>query len=196
MRGILVAGCLLTCVTACSGDPAPAPVPTTRPATAAPRTTAPPPFKSPDKVTAACPFLEVADVVAAIGGVWNATATDQKPEKNGAATTFTCTYASEFHDSAAFRLSIVTGPADRSPTATIDSWAKSCTNPATTIPTTADKAQYCDLPDATVDGIPEQVAAVMVGKLSHGESRTAKLDLHKIRADAYTKLATLLAGRL
>lgn len=196
MRGIFVAACLLTCLTACSVPVAGTP----QPAASVPHPTssaAPPPFKSPDKVTAACPFVGVHDIVAAVGGAWSATVSEQPPKKDGPFTTYTCVYTSEFHDAAAFQLFVATGPADRSPGQMADDWAKQgCTTAAVAIPGAGEKALYCDLPDATVDGMPEQVTTVIVAAHSHGESRIAELDLHKIRADVYTKIATLLAGRL
>lgn len=190
--------CVLACVTACSGPPpsAPPPATTTHPAAPSPHptTTGPPPspsFVSPAKVTAACPFVTVAEIAHAIGGSWSATAVEQPPEKDS----FRCTYQSKFHDAAAFQLRILV-PGGRSPRTLSAEIAKTCAKNAVAIPGVGDAAFHCQGPDQDVDGIAEQQTRIVVTKASHGQTRAGVLDVHTIREDVYVSLARLLGERL
>ncbi|MFJ1767424.1 hypothetical protein ACIOD2_44350 [Amycolatopsis sp. NPDC088138] len=194
-RGLAAAG-LLACLSACSGPPATAvttPVVTTR-TTATPRTTsvAPTPaFVTPAKITAACPFVTVPDIMQAVGGAWAATAIE-KPSQGGS---FLCTYQSKFHNAAAFQLRILV-PSGKTPRAVTDQVAKTCRTPAVAIPDAGNSAYYCNGPDQDIDGLPEQQTRVFVAKTSHDGTRAGILDLHRIRESVYVNLAQLLGERL
>ncbi|WP_039912151.1 hypothetical protein [Amycolatopsis vancoresmycina] len=190
--GIFAVACLLTCVTACSGGST----------TAAPATTSAPPSStsvskptptpttpkfaavvSPEKVTAACPFLGGSEVRELTGRPGEkGEGTEGKSEDVNPGTAYHCGYGLNGE------LVVVALPGAQSPSATIGRLNKECKEPAKPIPGAGEYASHCKFPDG------EEMVAI--GKRGHGQSRFAQFYTPTNREDVYVSVAKLLGDRL
>ncbi|MFT7867844.1 MULTISPECIES: hypothetical protein [Amycolatopsis] len=190
--GIFAAACLLTCVTACSGGSttaasAPRPTPPSSTSASKPTTATPTPtfaaVVSPDKVTAACPFLGGSEVRELTGRPGESgEGKEGESEAVNPGTAYHCGYGLNGE------LVVVAIPGAQSPSATIGRLNKDCKEPAKPIPGAGEYASHCKFPDG------EEMVAI--GKRGHGQSRFAQFYTPTNREDVYVSVAKLLGDRL
>ncbi|WP_146044301.1 hypothetical protein [Amycolatopsis sp. BJA-103] len=188
--GLLSVGTLLF-LTACSGEPAPAPPPAP-PSTSASKATSttpttPPPPASPAKITAACPFLPLTEVQQIMGDTIYGSKEGQQEaavkEKDGITD-----YACHYNRSDGFYLSVVAEQGWSVPSMAAET-KKECTKPPTPLPDIGETAWFCDGKDQRV--------TTVVYKRAHGQIRVALVDISgPTRSDVYETIAKRLAERL
>ena len=196
-RRALAVALVTACLAACSTPGAPT-VPFTVLQTAekpAPTTTTKPPSftpaASPDNVTAACPFLDTAEVQRLLGTSEDIVAAEQPPDSAFApGTGFHCRYEGKYVHPWLVDLWIITVPDPGRLAESLEYDKKDCGGPATAVPGAGDGAYFCDRAGTGT------VEMVITGKPSHGETRLAVAYLLKHRDEVYTGLAKLLADRL
>ncbi|WP_328613377.1 hypothetical protein OHS18_31940 [Amycolatopsis sp. NBC_00355] len=190
LGGIFAAACLLTCVTACTSGSTTA-APATTPAlpsstsTSKPKPTAPTftPAASPAKLSAACPFLSSDELIQAIGHSVSGGAKETEPLRTKAGTALVCEYGG------GQTASLFVGP-DTSVARFVAGVKSECRN-AVMVPGAGEAALHCE--STGQDGGTE----LAVAKHSHGELRTAELNLYvSVGEDTYATLGKLLADRL
>ncbi|GLY36618.1 hypothetical protein Amsp01_026420 [Amycolatopsis sp. NBRC 101858] len=181
------AACLLTCVTACWGGSttaAPATTPALPSSTSAskPKPTAPTftPAASPEKLTAACPFLSDTEIMQALDNTLTGGMKETEPVRTG----YVCEYG------VGHLAELIVGTDTRSRAGFISAAKAGCTEPAA-IPGIGAAAMRCRPADQRF------ATFISAAKNSHGQLRTAELYLVPEGGEAAcAKLGKLLADRL
>lgn len=176
--------------TACS-TPAPPPAPPSAPRAVTTTEPAAPftPADSPPNVTGACPFLGTRELQRILETSEDVITTEEPPDPTFVpGTQFQCRYEGKYVSPWLLDLWIIASAESARPAEAIENSRKDCTGPVTPLSGIGDGAFFCD-----VAGDRE---LVMTGKRSHGQNRITYLYLRKHRAEVYTILAKVLAGRL
>ncbi|MGW3994204.1 hypothetical protein ACWEF6_12015 [Amycolatopsis sp. NPDC004772] len=148
------------------------------------------PPASPVKITAACPFLGLADLQQLLETSEDLMATEQSVETAVPDTEFRCRYEGKYVHPWLLDLWISSAAGSLPPEEAMKNIRKDCSGPVTPVPEAGEGAYFCDR--AGLD----QAEMVVLGKRSHGENRVAVAYVLKHRKDVYARLAKLLAERL
>ncbi|MCR6486362.1 hypothetical protein M8542_26390 [Amycolatopsis sp. OK19-0408] len=195
----VVACVLVVFVAACAPSPAPPPATTSASASAStsaskpkPTPTAPAftPAASPEKVSAACPFLSGEEITKTIAGADTYSGKEQPGPKGRGLSAFRCAYSTgSYPDNTVITLDISVTPR-RLPAAVITKTLEGeCDTPATPLPGVGEAAWFCPPGQAKV--------LVTTARTSHGETRVAQLRfIMTTHTEVYSALAKLVADRL